>query len=134
MQHASRGEPSSNDPQMRGTIDAAGALHRHIVLLRIISARMVALQRAEKIGFHTSSIGEEAVIVGAALAAREDDWVFPGAREWGAALVRGLPLSAYVHHAYGNAEDPSCGHAPPDHPPARKCRVVPASGVVGAHL
>ena len=138
MQHAdgeaSRGEPSENDPATRGTIDAAGALHRHIVRLRLVSARMVALQRAEKIGFHTSSIGEEAVIVGATLAAREDDWVFPGAREWGAALVRGLPLAAYVHHAFGNAEDPSAGHAPPDHPPARRVHVVPASGVVGAHL
>jgi TPP-dependent pyruvate/acetoin dehydrogenase alpha subunit len=119
---------------MRGTIDAGGALHRHIVRLRLISARMVALQRTEKIAFHASSIGEEAVIVAATLAAREDDWVFPGVREWGAALVRGLPLGAYLHHAYGSAEDPASGHAAPDHPPARRVRVVPASGVIGAHL
>jgi len=72
--------------------------------------------------------------VGAALAAREGDWVFPGVREWGAAIVRGLPVAAYVHHAFGDGEDPAKGHAAPDHPPARSVRVAPASGVVGAHV
>jgi len=105
-----------------------------MVRARVVSARMVALQRSERIAFHTSSIGEEAAIVGAVLAARATDWVFPGAREWYAALARGLPLSAYVHHAFGSAEDPAKGHSAPDHAPARKVNVVPPSGVIGAHL
>lgn len=113
---------------------AAVTFYRHMVRLRLVSARMVALQRAERIAFHTSSIGEEAPIVAAALAARDADWVFPGAREWGAAIVRGLPIAAYVHHAFGSAEDPAKGHQAPDHPPAKRFRVAPASGLTGAHV
>jgi pyruvate dehydrogenase E1 component alpha subunit/2-oxoisovalerate dehydrogenase E1 component alpha subunit len=112
----------------------AGAIHRHMTRARVISARMVALQRAERIGFHTSSIGEEAAIVGTTLAAGATDWIFPGAREWYAALARGMPVAAYVHHAFGSAADPAKGHASPDHAPARRWNVVPPSGVVGAHL
>lgn len=95
---------------------------------------MVRLQREGKIGYHAASIGDEAVIVGATLAARPGDWIFPGMREWAAALVRGMPLANYVHHAFGSAKDPALGHAAPDHAPARAFNVVPPSGVVGAHL
>jgi TPP-dependent pyruvate/acetoin dehydrogenase alpha subunit len=122
------------DAPFRPALDVGAALHRHMVRARVASARMVALQRSEKIGCHTSSIGEEAAVVGATLAMRENDWIFPGAREWYAALARGLPLATYVHHAFGSAEDPTKGHAAPDHAPARAFRVVPPSGVIGAHL
>ncbi len=122
------------DAAFRPALDLGAALYRHMVRARVVSARMVALQRAERVGFHTSSIGEEAAIVGSVLAMRETDWVFPGAREWYAALARGLPLATYIHHAFGSAEDPAKGHAAPDHAPARKVNVVPPSGVIGAHL
>jgi pyruvate dehydrogenase E1 component alpha subunit/2-oxoisovalerate dehydrogenase E1 component alpha subunit len=95
---------------------------------------MILLQRGERIAFHASSIGEEAAIVGASLAAGPDDWVFPSARDWYATIARGLPLEAYVQHAFGTAADPTKGHAAPDHAPARKFGVVPPSGVAGAHL
>ena len=61
------------------------------------------------------------------LAARTSDWIFPGTREWGTAIVRGLPIAAYMHHAFGTALDPAKGHSAPDHPPARAFRVAPAS-------
>lgn len=107
---------------------------RHIVRLRLVSARMVLLQRTERVASHHASIGEEAAIVGAALAARDGDWLFPGAREWGAALVRGVPLADYVHHAFGSRAARAKGHAPPDFVASRSARVAPASGVAGAHL
>jgi TPP-dependent pyruvate/acetoin dehydrogenase alpha subunit len=95
---------------------------------------MIALHRAERIGFHTVSLGEEATIVAAALAARDTDWIFPSAREWYASLARGAPLADYVHHAFGSAHDKAKGHASPDHAPSRSHNVVPPSGVIGAHL
>ncbi|MBX3264629.1 MAG: thiamine pyrophosphate-dependent dehydrogenase E1 component subunit alpha [Labilithrix sp.] len=122
------------DAAFRPALDAGEALHRHMVRARVVSARMVALQRSERVGFHHASLGEEAAIAGAVLAMRATDWVFPGAREWYATLARGLPLDAYVHHAFGSASDPAKGHAAPDHAPARALHVVPPSGVVGAHL
>lgn len=122
------------DPAFRGALSDAVALYRHMVTLRLVSARMVDLQRSEKVAFHASCIGEEAVIAAAALAARPNDWIFPGVREWGAALVRGFPIADYMHHAFGSRTDAAKGHSPPDHPPARAYRVGPASGIAGAHL
>jgi pyruvate dehydrogenase E1 component alpha subunit/2-oxoisovalerate dehydrogenase E1 component alpha subunit len=122
------------DPAFRGALEVATSLYRQMVRLRLVSARMVELQRAEKIAFHSACLGEEAVIAAAALAARPGDWIFPGVREWGSAIVRGMPVATYVHHAFGNGEDPARGHAAPDHPPARRVNVAPASGVIGAHL
>ncbi len=122
------------EASFRPALDVGASLYRHMVRARVVSARMVALQRGERIGFHTSCIGEEAAIVGAVLAMRETDWIFPGAREWYAALARALPLETYVHHAFGSAKDPAKGHAAPDHAPARAVHVVPPSGVIGAHL
>jgi pyruvate dehydrogenase E1 component alpha subunit len=121
-------------PAFRGALADAVDLYRHLVTLRLASARMVDLQRSEKVAFHSSSLGEEAAIVGATLAARTGDWVFPGVREWGAALVRGLPIADYMHHAFGSQRDPAKGHSAPDHPPARRFRVAPASGIAGAHV
>ena len=130
----SRGADGLVDPAFRGALSDAVALYRHMVTLRLVSARMVDLQRSEKVAFHASCLGEEAVIAGAALAARPNDWVFPGVREWGAALVRGLPIANYMHHAFGSRTDAAKGHSPPDHPPARAYRVAPASGIAGAHV
>ncbi len=124
----------SIDPSFRDVLDVGTALYRHMVTLRLLSARMVELQRAERVAFHAACLGEEGVIAAAAMSARPEDWVFPGTREWGTAIVRGLPLSVYLHHAFGSSADPAKGHSPPDHPPARKYRVLPASGVAGAHI
>ncbi len=129
MQEASLPRPGTTPAN-----ELAKSLYRHIVRLRLVSARMVELQRSEKIALHTSSIGEEPAIVGAALAAREQDWIFPGAREWGAAIVRGMPIASYVHHAFGTTLDPAKGRASPDHAPGRRWRIAPPTGVTGAHL
>jgi TPP-dependent pyruvate/acetoin dehydrogenase alpha subunit len=94
----------------------------------------VLLQRAEKIASHHAALGEEAVIVGAASALRANDWLFPGVREWGAGLVRGIPIAEYVHHAFGSKQSRAKGHAPPDYVASREARVAPASGIPGAHL
>jgi TPP-dependent pyruvate/acetoin dehydrogenase alpha subunit len=122
------------DPAFRGALADAVVLYRHMITLRLVSARMVGLQRSEKVAFHSACLGEEGVIAAAALAARAGDWVFPGVREWGAAIVRGLPLDDYMHHAFGSAGDPAKGHSAPDHAPARRFRVGPASGLAGAHV
>ncbi len=118
----------------RAVLEHAPKVLEHMIRARLVSARMALLQRTERIGFHTTSIGFEAVTVGAALAASSTDWVFPGVRDWYAALARGLPIASYVHHAFGSAADLAKGHSSPDHAPARAVHVVPASGVLGAHV
>ena len=70
------------------------SLYTAMVRVRILDDRLVALQRQGRIGFHVGSIGEEAAILGSAFAMRQQDWLFPCYREFGAALWRGLPLRA----------------------------------------
>jgi pyruvate dehydrogenase E1 component alpha subunit len=122
-----------HDALPAGIADAR-ALLEHMMRARVISSRMMRLKRAGRIGSHHASIGHEAFVVGAVLGLRGPDWVFPGPSEWYAALCRGSSLEAYVHHAFGSAADPTQGHACPDHAPSRAVRVVPPSGLPGAHL
>lgn len=134
MHQASR-EPNENDARTSGSVTSGpDTLYRHMTRLRLVSAQMVDLQREGTVAFHASSIGDEAIIAAVALAARPSDWVFPSVRAWGAALVRGMPIARYMHHAFGTASDPAKGHSAPDHPPAREYKVAPASGIPGAHL
>jgi pyruvate dehydrogenase E1 component alpha subunit/2-oxoisovalerate dehydrogenase E1 component alpha subunit len=128
MQHAAPPQPPE------GPIATKAPSDRHVARLRLVSARMVLLQRAARIASHHAILGEEPAIVGATLATRETDWVFPGLRAWGAALVRGMSIADYVHGAFGSAAAAGRGHAPPDLVFSRALRVAPSSGVVGAHL
>jgi len=95
---------------------------------------MTLLQHEGRVAFHAACIGEEVAIAATAMALRERDWFFPGHREWAGALVRGIPTVAYAHQAFGTATDAGKGHGSPDHPSSKAFRVVPASGMVGAHL
>lgn len=114
--------------------DVAVAMLKLMVLVRSLDERMITLQREGRIAYHTSGLGDEALVVAAAMASREKDWLFPEARHAGAAVVRGLPVGAYVHQAFGNARDALKGHASPDHIAAPAVRVGSVSGIRGNHL
>jgi pyruvate dehydrogenase E1 component alpha subunit len=60
-------------------------------------------------------MGEEATILGSAAALDEVDWLFPCYREFGALLLRGMPLQSYLDNMYGNSNDPVKGRQMPDH-------------------
>src|ERR1700690_2651835 len=78
------------------------AIYKHLVFVRTLDERLVALQRQGRIGFHIGSLGEEAAIVGSAAAVRAQDWLFPCYREFGAALYRGMTLQAYMNNMFRN--------------------------------
>ncbi|MEP7124173.1 MAG: thiamine pyrophosphate-dependent dehydrogenase E1 component subunit alpha [Byssovorax sp.] len=109
-------------------------LYTAMVRLRLLDERLTTLQRQGRIGFHLGSLGEEAAILGAAFAMREKDWIFPGYREVGAALLRGLPLQRYLDGMFGNARDPAKGRQMPDHPTFRAGHVAAVSGAVGTQI
>ena len=78
------------------------SLYRHMVLLRAIDEKAVALQRSGRIGFFVPSTGQEACSIGAGHAVREGDWIFPAYRDHGVGLMRGYPLAALVGQMLGN--------------------------------
>lgn len=116
------------------TDDEALALYRAMVRTRVIDERAVLLQRQGRIGFHIGSLGEEATVLGSAYALRETDWLFPCYREFGAALLRGLPLQRYFDNLYGNANDPAKGRQMPDHWCYRDARVGSVSSPIGTQI
>jgi pyruvate dehydrogenase E1 component alpha subunit len=114
--------------------DEVITIFRHMVLTRLIDERLVALQRQGRIGFHIGSVGEEAAILGSAYAMREQDWLFPCYREFGAALMRGLTLETFIDNMFGNANDTVKGRQMPDHYTSRKSRWLSISSPVGTQI
>lgn len=114
--------------------DEAVALYRAMLRTRIIDERAVMLQRQGRIGFHIGSLGEEATILGSAHALRQQDWLFPCYREFGAAILRGLPLQRYFDNLYGNANDPAQGRQMPDHWTYREAKVGSVSSPIGTQI
>src|SRR5271168_3771432 len=65
---------------------------RHMMLTRAYDDRMQRMQRGGKISFYIRSLGEEAVSVAQGMALRPSDMLFPGYRNQGLQVVRGIPL------------------------------------------
>ena len=122
----------SHDPKLGD--DDVLALYRHMVTTRLLDERLVALQRQGRIGFHVGSLGEEAAILGSAFAMRRGDWLFPCYREFGAALMRGLPLQKFIDNMFGNANDTVLGRQMPDHYTCRAAGWGSISSPVGTQI
>src|SRR5579863_6192327 len=75
-----------------GEADRLVALYRAMVLTRTFDAKAIALQRTGRLGTYASSLGQEAVSVGAAAAMKPTDVLLPSFREHGAQLWRGVAL------------------------------------------
>ncbi len=110
------------------------ALHRLMLLNRVLDERMVTLQRQGRIGFYIGSIGEEAAILGAAYVLRRNDWIFPAYREHGAALLRGMPLQSFLYNLFGRVEDPTKGRQMPCHEAYRAANFASISSPLATQL
>ncbi len=102
--------------------------------IRVVDARMMALQRQGRIGFYGEALGQEAAVVGSAAATRPDDWIVPALREAGVGLYRGLTLDSYVAQIFGNAADPTKGRQMPCHPIDREHHYVVMSSCVSTQV
>jgi 2-oxoisovalerate dehydrogenase E1 component alpha subunit len=80
------------------------------------------------------SLGEEAAILGATYALGDQDWIFPCYREFGSALMRGLPFQVFVDNMFGNANDTVKGRQMPDHYTCRAARWGSISSPVGTQI
>ncbi|HEX4446879.1 MAG TPA: thiamine pyrophosphate-dependent enzyme [Polyangiaceae bacterium] len=131
-------DDGSVDPAHAGAVsdELAVALYEQMVVARELDDRLVALQREGRIASHASASGEEAAIVGAAAALRDEDWVFLASRETAAALWRGMPLAVCVHHAFGTGRSAGKGRSAQSAPfwkPTRVASVSPLSGTQIPH-
>lgn len=114
--------------------DLALSMYEGMVRIRIMDARLLALQRQGRIGFYGEARGQEAAVVGSAAALEKDDWVLPALREAGVAIYRGLSLDQYIAQIFGNAHDNSRGRQMPCHPCGRDVNHVVMSSVVSTQI
>lgn len=86
------GRPSGDLPAFASDRETVVSLYRAIMLTRTFDEKAVSLQRTGRLGTFASSLGQEAVSVGAASAMRTDDVFLPSFREQGGQLWRGVSM------------------------------------------
>ena len=107
---------------------------RTMVLVRTLDERALKLQRAGRIGFYVSCLGQEATQVGSAHAFEPRDWIFPTYRDPAVALHRGIPVGELVNQCFGNAKDRGRGRQMPVHYAFREIRFVSISSPIGTQI
>jgi len=78
---------------------------RHMLMTRLYDERMQRMQRAGKISFYIRSLGEEAVSVAQCMALRPADMLFPGYRNQGVHIARGIALVDMMCQLLSNTRD-----------------------------
>jgi len=109
-------------------------LYEEMLMIRVVDARMMALQRQGRTGFYGEALGQEGAIVGAASASLPDDWIVPALREAGVGLCRGMTLESYIAQIFGNSLDPTRGRQMPCHPIDRAHNYVVMSSCIATQI
>ncbi len=99
-----------------------------MVLVRQYDDRMLRMQRQGKITFYIQSLGEEAVSVGAGLALRDTDMLFPHYRNQGLYIMRDTGLVDMMSQCLSNTRDFCRGRQMPIFYQNAKGRVFTISG------
>jgi len=107
-------------------------MYKYMLLARKFDERCLLLQRAGKINFHVSGIGQESTQIAAAFALdRERDYFLPYYRDYGFVLSVGMTLKELMLSAFAKADDPnSGGRQMPGHFGSKRLRIVTGSSPV----
>ncbi|MFD0958738.1 thiamine pyrophosphate-dependent dehydrogenase E1 component subunit alpha [Paenibacillus chungangensis] len=107
-------------------------MYTWMVTARMYDERMLLLQRAGKINFHVSGVGQEVAQVAAAFALdRDQDYFLPYYRDYGFVLSVGMTLKELFLSAFAKEEDPnSGGRQMPGHFGCKRLRIVTGSSPV----
>jgi pyruvate/2-oxoglutarate/acetoin dehydrogenase E1 component/TPP-dependent pyruvate/acetoin dehydrogenase alpha subunit len=85
--------------------DVAVAMYADMVRTRVFDRRATAAHRQGRIGTYAVAEGHEAIQVGSAHALRSQDFVYPGYREHGVQISRGVPLETLLSYWRGLPND-----------------------------
>jgi len=114
------------------TDEQAIEMYTTMVMARRFDERVLLLQRAGKVNFHVSGVGQETAQVAAAFALDRDvDYFLPYYRDYGLVLSVGMTLRDLMLSVFAKAEDPnSGGRQMPGHFGSKKLRIVTGSSPV----
>src|SRR2546427_4194229 len=106
-----------------------------MLLIRRFEERASQQYQAQKIGgFCHLYIGQEAVVVGAVAAVRDDDYIITAYRDHGHALARGTSANACMAELFGKATGCSQGLGGSMHFFNKKNHMYGGHAIVGAHV
>jgi 2-oxoisovalerate dehydrogenase E1 component len=83
------------------TEELALDIYRDMVRTRIFDRRATAAQRQGRLGTYAIAEGHEAIQVGSAYALRDDDFIYPGYREHGVHIAKGMPYETILSYWRG---------------------------------
>ena len=106
-------------------------LHRHMVLGRRFDTQATTLARQGRLAVYPSSRGQDACQVGAVLALRDQDWLFPTYRDCVAILTRGVDPVETLSLLRG---DWHCGYDPYERRVAPQCTPLATHALHAAGL
>ncbi|MCJ8011161.1 thiamine pyrophosphate-dependent dehydrogenase E1 component subunit alpha [Paenibacillus sp. KQZ6P-2] len=111
-------------------------MYRYMLLARKFDERNLLLQRAGKINFHVSGVGQETAQVAAAFALdREKDYFLPYYRDYGFVLSVGMTARELMLSSFAKAGDPnSGGRQMPGHFGCKRLRILTGSSPVTTQL
>lgn len=114
------------------TDEQAIAMYTNMLTARKFDERCLLLQRAGKIAFHVSGIGQETGQVAAAFALRKHhDYLLPYYRDYGFVLTMGMTPYELFLSVFSKAEDPnSGGRQMPGHFGCKRLNIVTGSSPV----
>ena len=101
-------------------------LHHRMVLARRFDTQATALTKQGRLAVYPSAHGQEAAEIGAVLALREQDWLFPTYRDTMAVVSRGLDPAEVLTLLRG---DWHCGYDPYEHRVAPQCTPLATSAL-----
>ncbi len=107
----------SDNLEMPGD-DVLLALHEKMTLARRLDTQATALTRQGRLAVYPSARGQEAGEIGAVLALRPQDWLFPTYRDTMAVICRGVDPVEVLSLLRG---DWHCGYDPYEHRVAPQC-------------
>jgi 2-oxoisovalerate dehydrogenase E1 component alpha subunit len=93
---------AADAPPLANDRDMMTDLYRAMSRVRAFDAKAINLQRTGKLGTYASSLGHEAIHVGAARALEPDDVFAPTYREHGVLLERGVKMSEILSYWGGD--------------------------------
>ncbi|MEU7993749.1 pyruvate dehydrogenase (acetyl-transferring) E1 component subunit alpha [Micromonospora sp. NPDC049060] len=112
-------------------VEALVEMHRRMVVGRRFDVQATALTKQGRLAVYPSSRGQEACQVGAVLALRDTDWVFPTYRESMALVSRGIDPVEVLTLLRG---DWHCGYDPAERHTAPQCTPLATQCVHAAGL
>ena len=92
-----------SDPRNTYSLETLEAYYSALVKPRLIEEKMLRLIRQNRLAKWFSGYGQEAICVGAALVAQQQDYLLPMHRNLGAWTTRGVPLGPLMLQLMGKA-------------------------------